>query len=81
VSDNPVNFVKNVYDIVCNSAGFIAFLFVLTLLPLIMIIIGFIYKEKCPVQPNIPVWLIVYGCFGVLNGMCRLITSFHVFCK
>jgi hypothetical protein len=81
VSDNPVNFVKNVYDIVCNSVAFIAILFLLTLLPLSMIVIGFIYKDQCLIQPNIPIWLIVFGSLGVLNGICRLITSIYVLSK
>ena len=43
------------------------FLFISIPLPIAMIVIGALYKDSCPVQKNIPVWLIVAGSFGCLS--------------
>ena len=36
-----------------------------------MIIVGAVYKEQCPIQKNIPIWLIVAGAFGCLSSIIR----------
>ncbi|XP_071545545.1 uncharacterized protein [Panulirus ornatus] len=43
-------------------------LLVLTLaVPGLMVIIGVQYLNECPLEPNIPIYLLVGGCFGVLK--------------
>lgn len=54
------------------------FLFVImpfTILALIALIFGQIYKEKCPIQPLIPVWLTVFGAAG-LGSLCIVTNQF-----
>ena len=55
--------------------NFLLFVFIITfvlLLPVGMITIGIIFIHKCPVQPRIPIYLIVLGFFQMLECCGRL---------
>jgi len=55
--------------------NFLLFIFLITfvlLLPVGMISIGIIYVHSCPVQPRIPIYLIVLGFFQMLECCGRL---------
>lgn len=55
--------------------NFLLFIFIITfvlLLPVGMITIGIIFVHKCPVQPRIPIYLIVLGFFQMLECCGRL---------
>ena len=55
--------------------NFLLFVFIVTfvlLLPVGMITIGIIFVHKCPVQPRIPIYLIVLGFFQMLECCGRL---------
>ena len=43
------------------------FLLISIALSIAMIVIGSLYMDSCPVQKNIPVWLVVAGSFGCLS--------------
>lgn len=45
---------------------------VVWLLPLAMIIIGSRYKDECPVDSKIPIWLIVTGAFVQFETLLRV---------
>ncbi|KAL8580468.1 hypothetical protein ACOMHN_053183 [Nucella lapillus] len=36
-------------------------------LPLVMTIIGVNYLHECPVEPKLPIYLVVGGCFGIVK--------------
>jgi hypothetical protein len=50
-------------------------------LPIAMIVIGSLYKDKCPINYKIPIWLIVSGVFGCLSALVRTASNCYVLIK
>ncbi len=46
-----------------------------SILPIIMLIVGLMYKDDCLIQPRIPLWLIVSGTCGLINAALRFLTN------
>ena len=42
---------------------------------------GSVNYNKCPVEPMIPVWLLVFGVVGILTIFIKIISNFNVFIK
>lgn len=72
---NPVKLLTSICTIVCGSCIITVCLSFSIALPIAMIIIGSVYKDSCPIQKNIPIWLIVAGSFGCLSTLLRTISS------
>jgi len=69
-----LDFVGKAFGIIFASVGFLVCLALLLAIPIASIIIGAKYKDDCPVQKYIPIYLIVAGAFGLfrnLLGMCH----------
>ncbi|XP_067661511.1 transmembrane protein 272-like isoform X1 [Haliotis asinina] len=66
-ADDTKDFVCRVTDIFCNSLFFTVLIVVLLIIPTAMVSAGVKYLSDCPVQPKIPVYLMVGGCFGILK--------------
>lgn len=45
-------------------------------LPLVMLIIGSIFVNDCPLEPRIPVYLVVAGLFGLFQHVTALVTKY-----
>lgn len=72
---NPVKLLSSIFTIICGSFIITVCLSVSIALPIAMIIIGAVYKDDCPVQKYIPIWLIVAGSFGCFSTLLRTISS------
>lgn len=74
-SENPAGCLTNFYSILCSSYLVIVSLVLFTCLPVAMLAIGIVHLNNCPLEPKIPVWLIVLGITGLINCLIRLTTS------
>ena len=64
---------RNKFTAICFNC--IIFIFLVTfvlLLPISMLVVGIVYIHQCPVQPRIPIYLIVLGFFQMLECCGRL---------
>jgi len=46
--------------------------------PIASIVIGSLYKDQCPAEPHIPIFLIVLGAFGIIRDLfscCKVTTT------
>lgn len=67
-SSGPLDFLKKLVTLLLNTIAVTIFMVILLAIPLTMIILGAIYKDQCPVQRLIPIYLIVSGsCYLVKN--------------
>lgn len=66
-SDSSLAYFKKAAMMFAGTAGCTFSLMLLLALPMSMIIIGSKYKDDCPVEPFIPIYLIVGGSFGILK--------------
>ena len=64
---NPMRLLSSVSTVLYGSCLLTGCLAVSIALPIAMIVVGALYKDSCPIQRNIPVWLIVAGSFGCLS--------------
>merc|ERR1712227_236077 len=58
----------------CNSVVLTICMGIGLIIPIAMISVGTIYKDQCPYERMIPIYLIVGGVFGVLqciSGICK----------
>jgi hypothetical protein len=46
-------------------------------LPLLNIVVGLTYKEDCPINRSIPLWLIVDGIFVILLGLSIFLFKYY----
>lgn len=61
------------------SLVFVIIMMALSLcLPIVMLVIGITYRNDCVIDANIPIWLIVSGCTGILNISIRIIASVYL---
>lgn len=44
-----------------------------------MVIIGYHFKDQCPVNYKIPVWLILTGIYGILLNLEHLSKNFYYY--
>lgn len=64
---------------VCIMFGSIGWIFCVggvPFLPLVMLIIGSIFVDDCPLEPRIPVYLVVAGLFGLIQHVTALVTKY-----
>jgi hypothetical protein len=59
--DQLINSIENIY-FACLG---VIILLIVSSLPLRKLCIGIIYLQQCPIQQQIPIWLIVSGCRGL----------------
>ncbi|XP_055895235.1 transmembrane protein 272-like [Biomphalaria glabrata] len=64
---------KFILGIVCASVVLHIFKFILMVIPISMIVIGAIFKDDCPAEQMIPIYLIVAGCFHVVGEILSII--------
>lgn len=71
-SSNKVELGKNVCVILLGTLGCTVMLAVTLAIPITMIVIGAIYKDDCPRERFIPIYLIVAGSFGIVKNLSSL---------
>ncbi|XP_029183011.1 transmembrane protein 272-like isoform X3 [Acropora muricata] len=71
-SDGSFDFCKRVVQLFAGTIGCTIALSLLMALPIAMVIMGAKYKDDCPVEPFIPIYLIVGGSFGMLKTIIVL---------
>ncbi|XP_032219946.1 transmembrane protein 272 isoform X2 [Nematostella vectensis] len=71
-SDGSLDFCKRVVQLFAGTIGCTVALSLLMALPMAMVIMGAKYKDECPVEPFIPIYLIVGGSFGMLKTIIVL---------
>ncbi|UJR28134.1 hypothetical protein I4U23_009391 [Adineta vaga] len=76
-SETLVEFVKKSFSIVTNTYGATALLALLTVFQVILFFIGVKYLNDCPVQPNLPVYLLVAGSMGLVRLLNLLWKQFR----
>ncbi|XP_065668502.1 transmembrane protein 272 isoform X2 [Hydra vulgaris] len=64
---------KKVLGMFAGTFGCTLSLMLLLALPLSMIVIGTLYKDDCPIEPFIPIYLIVGGSFGIIKTIVIII--------
>lgn len=68
-SSGPGDCIQKFFTVLCGSViGTVAIGLVLAI-PLAMIIVGAIHLHDCPIERFIPIYLIVGGCFGVVQSV------------
>ncbi|XP_022103107.1 uncharacterized protein LOC110985938 isoform X1 [Acanthaster planci] len=72
-SPTPVHFVIKIIGILLSTVFVTVFLAVMLALPIAMIVMGALYKDDCPVEPKIPIYLIVNGSVGIVKSLLDLI--------
>ncbi|RNA21527.1 hypothetical protein BpHYR1_030629 [Brachionus plicatilis] len=70
-SSNPGDYALRACGIICGSLFITIFFAISSAIPIAMIVIGAIYKDDCPIDNRIPIWLIVSGVFGLLSTLIR----------
>eukprot|EP00795_Rhopilema_esculentum_P016396 gene16396-7800_t len=76
-SSGTVDFMQKFFTILFASVGFIICMALMLAIPIAYIIIGAKYKDDCPVEKYIPIYLIVAGAFGILSNLISLTRSSH----
>ncbi|XP_038055455.1 transmembrane protein 272-like [Patiria miniata] len=72
-SSTPVHFLVKVISILLNTIVVTVVLGVMLAVPIAMIVVGAIYINDCPVEPKIPIYLVVTGSFYILKSAIDLI--------
>ncbi|XP_066925519.1 transmembrane protein 272-like [Clytia hemisphaerica] len=70
---NSWNHLKMIGLIFLSKVGCTLMLMMLLALPMSMVVIGVSYKDVCPIEPFIPIYLIVGGSFGIVKMLSIII--------
>ncbi|KAK3099398.1 hypothetical protein FSP39_003814 [Pinctada imbricata] len=71
-SESKPKFFKSLLAIVIGTLGCTICLGFFLAIPISMVVMGAIYKDDCPIQRYIPIYLIVGGSFGILKNLTSL---------
>ncbi|KAL5012214.1 hypothetical protein ScPMuIL_010765 [Solemya velum] len=71
-SSGLLEFFKKVFTLILSTVGFTICVGLVLAIPISMVVIGAVYKDDCPIERYIPIYLIVAGCFGILKGLANL---------
>lgn len=66
-SNNTCEFVYKALKIICKTVLMTVLLTLAMTVPVLMVIMGVQYIRECPLEPHIPIYLLVGGCFGTLK--------------
>ncbi|XP_070554345.1 transmembrane protein 272-like isoform X2 [Ptychodera flava] len=71
-STGATDFFKKFLAVVLGTLGCTIGIGIIMAIPIAMIVMGSLYLHDCPIEPYIPIYLIVGGCFGVLKNLVSL---------
>jgi hypothetical protein len=80
-SSNPFEYVSKACGIMCGSVLITIMFAISAALPAVMIVIGAIYINDCPINNKIPIWLVVSGAFGLLSAIIRTSSNCYTLYK
>ncbi|CAM1314895.1 Uncharacterised protein g6677 [Pycnogonum litorale] len=66
-SAGTLDFLRRSVKVISTTVFVTVLLISFMVLPLMMIVIGIQYLRDCPKEPNIPIYLLVGGCFGLIK--------------
>ncbi|XP_059155790.1 transmembrane protein 272-like [Physella acuta] len=66
-ADNVCDFVCTSTTIICSSTFITSAVGLSIIIPVVMIVLGVKYMEDCPLEPKIPIFHIIGGCFWLLK--------------
>ncbi|CAF3337310.1 unnamed protein product [Rotaria socialis] len=66
VTDKRINFLPPVLSLILGSNYFLTVLCIILVVPILELVIGLIFQDKCPAETNIPKYLIVTGACGIV---------------
>ncbi|CAL1536853.1 unnamed protein product [Lymnaea stagnalis] len=67
------SFLKTFFIIILSTIGFTIIIGILMAVPISMIVMGALYKDDCPIDHLIPIYLIVAGSFGCAKNLFSFI--------
>ncbi|XP_071787240.1 transmembrane protein 272-like [Asterias amurensis] len=73
-SSTPMEFIAKIISILLSTLLVTIVIAILLAIPIAMIVLGAVYMKECPVEPKIPVYLVVAGSFYILKSFIDLIT-------
>ncbi|XP_006824883.1 transmembrane protein 272-like [Saccoglossus kowalevskii] len=71
-SSGVTDFFKKLLAVILGTLGCTIAIGVVMAIPIAMIVMGSLYLHDCTIEPYIPIYLIVGGCFGVLKNLVSL---------
>ncbi|XP_064102445.1 uncharacterized protein LOC135212693 isoform X3 [Macrobrachium nipponense] len=71
-SNNTCEFVYKALKVLSRTVLMTVILLIIMIVPVLMAIMGVQYLNECPLEPKIPIYLLVGGCFGTLKGLWLL---------
>lgn len=74
-SKNFLAFIKNSFAILAGSVIVIFILAIFLIIPISMIVVGAIFVDSCPIQPLLPIFLLVGGCFLTMRLFASLLEN------
>jgi hypothetical protein len=73
------DYIPSAVTAVLSSIYFLIVLCIMLIIPILELAIGAAYRDQCPINPNIPVYLIVTGACGIATIVLTLmIVRFHL---
>jgi hypothetical protein len=76
-TEKKVNFLPPCIALILGSTYFLVVLCILIIIPILQLTIGIVYRNQCPVNFYIPIYLIVAGSFGFANISLMLLIVRH----
>lgn len=77
-SSSIPDFFKKLFVLIGSTAGCTICLAFFFAIPIACIIIGVEYKDRCPAERYIPIYLIVLGSFGILRNLVGLYSQIKI---
>ncbi|ESO89462.1 hypothetical protein LOTGIDRAFT_165057 [Lottia gigantea] len=66
-SDDIVDYLIRSFEVLWNSAWMTCILLLLFAIPISMLVVGSSYRQDCPVEPTVPLYLLIFGACGFLE--------------
>lgn len=65
--EKKVNFLPPFLALMLGSTTFLVMMCILLVVPILELTIGLVYRTQCPINSNIPLYLIVAGACGIVT--------------
>jgi len=72
------DYVNGLFGFLGRTIAFFIIVAVLSVIPIVMLAIGAAFRDRCPLNPNIPIYLIVCGTFGILKSVIQVINNVRI---
>lgn len=72
-NERRINFLPPFLNLILGSNYFLTVLSIILIVPILELAIGIAYQDKCSVNSNIPIYLIVSGACGIITIALTLV--------